>query len=141
GCIGVDDSVGNPAGGKSSCTSQGVGGFDGWHNAFGSREPFESVHGFGIADRLVYSAASIVQESVLRSNTGVILSGCYRVGIDGLTTYVLHQVGLCAVEDVDAAQCNGCGVFAGIDPSSTGFHAVQGNILVIEEAVEEANGA
>src|SRR5699024_5020016 len=99
-------------------------------------QQFERVHSFGIADRLVDCSAGIVQKCVLWPNTWVVETCRYRMCVDSLAVFLLHEVGTCTVEHSDASQRNRCCVFSGLNASAAGFHTVKLDVFIVEEAVE-----
>ena len=113
--------------------------FDSRDNALDFREIVEGVHSLLVRSRHIFSAANVVQISVLGADARIIKAG--RDGIYGrdLAVFILQELGLHAVENAQATVSDSSGVFGIIHAEAGRFNANQAHILVLDKVVEHAH--
>ncbi len=135
-----DDVVGWEGGRAFDGFGDGVGGFEGWDDAFEAGESDEGVEGFGVGGVGVVDAALVAEPGVFGADGGVVEAGGDAVGELDLAELVLEDEAAGALEDADGAALEAGGVLFGEDPLAAGFDADHADGGVLEEGVEEADG-
>ncbi len=118
---------------------EGVRGLDRGDDALGAAEQAQRLHGRGIRDGPVLGAPDGGQPRVLGADARVVEAGRDRVRLDRLAVLVLQEVAAGAVQYAGAALGDGRGVPLGVDALAAGLEAVEPDLGVVEEGVEDAD--
>ena len=100
----------------------------------------EGVERLLVGRRDVVDAADLVQPGVLGADAGIVEAGGDRVGLRDLAVVVLQQVGAVAVQHAGPAAGERGGVLARSKPVAGRLDAVDLDLAVVEEGVEQPDG-
>ena len=119
---------------------EGVGGLERRDDALELGQELEGGERLLVGGRQVGDAADIVQPGMLRADAGIVEAGRDRMRLGDLPVVVLKQVGAVAVQDARPAAGERGRMQAGREAVAGRLDAVDLDVAVVEEGVEQADG-